>query len=320
MAVLLSAAAFALTSCIGSAFRYRRQVQPHPGDGPAGKVVTLGDSYSAGTGIHTYGYEYDEEFGGYMPPFEFTYRPDRACWRDKTTTPGARYAASHSMEAIMMACNGARREYVDNQFDYLQQQYPADAAAKWNNSVLLVGLGGNDLRTVRGESWPSLLVRCVTERPCHENPLNQVANFGSVEDVLFQLFFRLAQDAAAATIRVTGYPRLFQRAREGSWYDQGCWNVVWIVQEEADWIDSQVDLLDAYMEAAVRRVKATFPQVDIEYISLLDYVNRGACANSDERMVNKEVLTWSGISDASFHMSQLGFDQVYRAFMDSLSA
>lgn len=61
------------------------------------------------------------------------------------------------------------------------------------------------------------------------------------------------------------------------------------------------------------------PQADIEYVSVLDYITKGACADSDERMVNKEVITWSGVSDASFHPTQLGYDQLYRALTDSLS-
>lgn len=320
MAIGLSAAVLTLVSCSATAVRHRSRVQRQPGAGAVGKVVTLGDSFSAGTGIHTYGSEYSEEFGGFIDPYEFTPRPDRDCWREKETTPGARYAASHGMESIMLACKGAMKEHVGNQFAYLNEQYQAEAAMKWNNSVVLVGLGGNDLRTVRPEPWSDVIVRCVTERPCHTEPLNQLGNLAFLEDTLAELFTNIAQEASAATIRVMGYPRLFGRVKEGSWHEQGCWNVVWIMRDEADWIDDQVDRLDERIKAATNRAKAAHPNVDIKYVSTLDYVTRGACSNSTERMINKEVITWSGISDQSFHPSQLGFDAFYNAFMDSLSA
>jgi len=47
------------------------------------KVVTLGDSYSSGTGIHRRGNQYDEEYGGYVAPWKLTVRSDNQCWREK---------------------------------------------------------------------------------------------------------------------------------------------------------------------------------------------------------------------------------------------
>merc|ERR1712051_467169 len=110
--------------------------------------------------------------------------------------------------------------------------YPEDASNKWNNSMILLTGGGNDLRTVGGDNWPTVVRGCITWFNCHTNPKNVVANEQEVEENMTELFSTLAREASAATIRVMGYPKLMQR-NGGK-----CMRVVCgLLYHEADWMD-----------------------------------------------------------------------------------
>lgn len=280
------------------------------------KVVTLGDSYSAGVGIHRAGDQYDEEFGGYPAPYKLTIRSDNECWREKQTTPGPLYATALGKESVFLACKGALNTHVENQLAYANSLYPTDAFNKWEGSVILFTSGGNDLRTQRGEDWPELLKRCILEvnpfQGCDDSSKNQISNWASVQSGAQALYERLARDASKAQIRVMGYPRLMMR-------DPGCSSVTGVSRDEADWMDGISDTLNQHLQAALNAVKADYPSVDIQFVDVRSYITIGACGPKATRQVNDKVLDGVSTSDASFHPTQFGFDRYYTAFAHSLN-
>ncbi|HAP75696.1 MAG TPA: hypothetical protein DCR14_06395 [Acidimicrobiaceae bacterium] len=292
------------------------------------KVVTLGDSYSSGTGIWREDSSYDEQFGGYQSSgLYLTGRSDQECWREWHDTPGPRYAAANNRRSIFLACKGAEASHVGNQVTVMQGQWPTDAAAKWSGAVVLLTAGGNDLRTGRGEDWPSLLERCIIEiNPfggCHDNSNNHINNWSTVQTRLQNLYTSLAQKATNAKIRIMGYPRIMTPTKNwlGIWQ---CPDVTGVTGNEARWIDQQVDALNSRIATAVNNVKAQFPAVDIKYVPVTSYLTVGACFGQQPfAHVNDRVTAWSGsgillTSDASFHPTLLGYRRYYDALVANL--
>lgn len=290
------------------------------------KVVTLGDSYSSGTGIWREDTSYDQQFGGYEDRHLYlTARADRECWREWHDTPGPRHAAAVNARSIFLACKGAEIGNVNHQLRVLQGQWPSDTAAGWQGAKILLTAGGNDLRTRRGETWPELLVRCVLEgNPfggCHSNSNNRIANFDAVEHSLASLYRQLATVAPAATIRVLGYPYIMRPKSSGS---SQCPHVTGVTGNEARWIDKQVDELNARIMKAVAAAKALHPSVDIEFVEVRPLMTVGAChGQSPSAHINDRVTAWLGegllfTSDASFHPTRRGYDVYHDAFVASL--
>jgi len=262
-----------------------------------GKVITLGDSYSSGTGIHKSAKDYE---GG-------------DCWQDRKTTPGARYAQNDGLEVINVACKGDEVPGIKQQFAALAASNPADATNGFNGSTILFTIGGNDLRTNKGESWPSLLKSCIMSfyGKCHEKRENQIANFAELQATVTDLYTQVARDAPKARIRILGYPRLMQRSFL-------CVPVPGLASKAADWADDQVDELNRRLSMAVATVKALSPEgLDIEFVDVKSYFKKGACKTL-KREINAIVLSGLSISDASFHPSQRGYNKYYDALGNSL--
>ena len=134
------------------------------------RVVTLGDSYSAGTGIHRNASDYDDH-GPQAQTFAPSTRIGNSdCSRELDETPGPQLAARLGAESVFVACAGAEIADVANQLD--AAHIPDDGAG----TVVTMTIGGNDLRTVRGENWPATLVRCITSAGCDSSDKNQIAN------------------------------------------------------------------------------------------------------------------------------------------------
>lgn len=317
-----------VTECVLATYHEQRYAGPTYADERA-KVVTLGDSYSSGTGIWREDTSYDEQFGGYEHWYLYlTARSDRECWREWHDTPGPRYAAAVNARSVFLACKGAEIGNVSQQVTVMQGQWPSDAAAGWAGAKILLTAGGNDLRTRRGQTWPELLERCVLEvNPfggCHSNSKNRIANFGAVESNLGALYRRLAEVAPGATIRVLGYPHIMRPKPSGL---SQCPHVTGVTGNEARWIDQQVDELNVRIMRAVTATKALHPNVDIEYVEVRPLMTVGACHGQlPGAHINDRVTAWSadgGIfalftSDASFHPTRLGYDVYHDAFVASL--
>jgi len=261
-----------------------------------GKVVTLGDSYSSGAGIHSKMSDYE---GG-------------SCARDHKTTPGVKYAAAQGLTGVNVACAGGEIPEAFQQFDALQAEHKDEAASGWPDSVFLFTIGGNDIKSFKGEAWPDILTGCIMSfyGGCHEAEENQVANFDEVQAQVTAFYKKVAQGASNARIRVLGYPRLLQR----SWH---CIPVPGLALAAADWADKQIDEVNARLRLAVAATKSAVPGVDIEFVDVTSLMTRGACSMSS-RHVNAIVLDGLGISTAAFHPSQRGYDKYLQGLRSSL--
>ena len=81
------------------------------------RVVTLGDSYSAGTGIHRNASDYDDH-GPQAQTFAPSTRIGNSdCSRELDETPGPQLAARLGAESVFVACAGAVIADIANQID-----------------------------------------------------------------------------------------------------------------------------------------------------------------------------------------------------------
>ena len=199
----------------------------------SGTVIHIGDSYSAGVGLY---------------PDESSYA-DSTCWRDNTYTPAARVAASRGGRLINKSCIGGYAE--DTIPEQFRQAMPAGSDG--TNTLIVLTAGGNDVRTKRDEEWPSLVKRCILKLSftgCNREDANQVGNWADVGSKLDDLYDLIASKAPKANVRVLGYPRMMQP--DSFW---GCPGVTGIGTGEGRWFDSQVDMLNATISAAVARAR-----------------------------------------------------------------
>ena len=288
------------------------------------RVVTLGDSYSSGTGIHRNASDYDDH-----GPAAQTFAPSTRignsdCSRELDETPGPRLAARLGVESVFVACAGAVVADIANQVEVAA--IPGNGAG----TLVTMTIGGNDLRTVRGENWPETLVRCITSAGCDGSADNQIANLAELRTELIEVYAAIGERYPRIAVRVLGYPRLMQS-------DRWCEGVTGFSRSEADWVDEQVDRFNAQILLATR-VAAARTGADITFVSVVEqFDNHGACRFwQRDRYVNdavfgdtlKRSVTADGevrehwddgpltISGASFHPSSKGYD----AYFDALAA
>ncbi len=290
------------------------------------RVVTLGDSYSSGSGIHRNADDYDDQ-GPPSHSFDPSTRlGSGACARELDETPGPRLAAQIGAESVFIACAGAVIEEIPNQVT--AAHIPADGAG----TLVHLTIGGNDIRTARGENWPDALIRCITSSRCDRSDKNQIATFDSIEQQLTDVYTRIGEEYPAITLRALGYPRLMQS-------DRWCEGVTGVSGAEADWIDSQVDELDNRILAAVDSARAA-TGADLRFVSVVDaFANHGACRFwQRDRFVNDAVTGktlsrsqlvdgtvidhWTdgplNFSGSSFHPSTKGYDAYLGVLRSSL--
>lgn len=263
----------------------------------SGTVIHIGDSYSAGVGLY---------------PDESSYA-DSTCWRDNTYTPAARVAASRGGRLINKSCIGGYAE------DTIPEQFrlAMPVGSDGTNTLIVLTAGGNDVRTKRDEEWPSLVKRCILKLSftgCNREDANQVGNWADVGSKLDDLYDLIASKAPKANVRVLGYPRMMQP--DSFW---GCPGVTGIGTGEGRWFDSQVDMLNATISAAVARAR-TRTRVDFKFVDVASYfADGGACRRwSADRLVNDRIGSLFDPSKSSFHPSAKGWDAYYRALAASL--
>lgn len=294
---------------------------------PVERVVTLGDSYSSGLGIHADASDYDD----HGPPTHSFAADTRlggsTCHRELDTSAGAQLAAPLRAESIVAACAGATITDVANQLA------AADIQGSGSGTLVQLTIGGNDLRTRGGDAWTGVLIDCILSSRCDRVDANQPVNVGAIRRDATELLASIGNDLGDATIRVVGYPRLMQPQRFG------CPGVTGIGRSEAEWIDDRVDDLNAALaSAAVLSRLAT--GADIRYVSVVDeFDGHGSCRVwQRDRYVNDAVFgeTYTRragpdgsvderfadgtftVSAASFHPSQAGYDAFTRAITASL--
>lgn len=290
------------------------------------RIVTLGDSYSSGLGIHRDGSDYDD----HGPP-EHSFDPDTrlgasTCHREIDTTPGPRIARERGLESVFLACAGASIADMSNQ---------VEAAAIPNagaGTTVVLTVGGNDARTEDGGGWPDALIECITTFGCDDDS-GGIANADEIEARLAIFLAELVGEYPRLVVRVPGYPALMQPDR---W---GCLGVTGVGRAEANWIDEQVAVLDAAIQRAVATVDGS-AEYDLEYVPVDgEFDGHGACRTFQrDRFVNDALkgerywreMTADGevvdhyddglftISASSFHPSQAGYDAYLRALDVSL--
>ena len=290
------------------------------------RVVTLGDSYGSGTGIHADASDYDDQ-GPARQSFNRSERLGHsACLRELDETPGARLADELGVDSVFIACAGAVIAEIPNQVE------AADIPGDGRGTLVNVIIGGNDLRTVRGKNWPDVLVRCITSSHCHQSDDNQISNLDSIHSDLLEVYTALGEKYPEVAVRVLGYPRLMQS-------DRWCEGVTGVSRAEADWIDDQADRLNARIGSAVVMARVR-TGADIRFVSVTDeFDNHGACRFwQRDRYVNdlvigetlKRSMTAGGevhnhwndgltnVSSSSFHPSKKGYDAYFSALTASL--
>jgi lysophospholipase L1-like esterase len=295
-----------------------RHAKATSGSASKGKIITIGDSYSCGLGIHNDYDEYDEKYGGTVTYKAVTYNFNDSgkCLRDKSTTPGAVLAKAMGKENIMLACTGAEVRHALQQFDYLGALYPTDAANKWKGTIFHMTVGTNDLRAKSGDSPTEIIINCIAElsftKGCDDFSKQQISNLNTVEDRLVDFYSYLAEKASGATSRVMGYPKPMNR--------KGICGLVGISGQEADWLDTQMMSVNSITKAVVQKTRELYPSVNIEYVDVLNYFSSGACGNpTTTNDVRGYAFSWkSAVTIASFHPTQKGYDAYCEALADSL--
>ena len=310
---LASVGALATTAQASSTGRARTAID---------RVVTLGDSYSSGSGIHRNASSYDDH-GPESHSFDRSTRlGSSACQRELDETPGPRLAEQLAAESVFVACAGAVIREIPAQVR--AAEIPGDG----EGTLITMTIGGNDVRTARDENWPDALLRCITSVGCDRSAQNRMANFDEIRRDLIETYVAIGDEYPNVAVRALAYPRLMQS-------DRWCEGVTGVSRDEADFIDEQVDLLNREVETAttVARVRTG---ADIRYVSVIDeFDNHGACRFwQRDRYINDAVFGdslrrsmledgtirehWTdgpiNVSTASFHPSSSGYD----AYLDAL--
>ncbi len=326
--LLAAAAATVALVGVGTTTSARPEAVPPASLERIERLVTLGDSYSSGSGIHRNASSYDDH-GPEAHSFDRSTRlGSSACQRELDETPGPRLAGQLDAESVFVACAGAVIREIP------AQVRAADIPGDGDGTLVTITIGGNDLRTVRDENWPDALVRCITSARCHESSRNQMANLDDLREELVEAYRAIGEEYPDITVRVLGYPRLMQG-------NGRCDGVTGISGDEADWIDEQSDLLNHEIGVAAARARG-WTGADIRYVDVTDeFDNHGACRFwQRDRYVNDAVFGdslrrsqladgtvrehWTdgplNISTASFHPSSKGYDAYLAALGASLPA
>ncbi|HUV19251.1 MAG TPA: SGNH/GDSL hydrolase family protein [Ilumatobacteraceae bacterium] len=290
------------------------------------RVVTLGDSYSSGSGIHRNASSYDDHGPAAHSFNRFTRLGSSACQRELDETPGPRLATQLDADSVFVACAGAVIREIPAQIR------AADIPGDGDGTLVTMTIGGNDLRTVRDENWPDALTRCITSMRCHDSSKNQMANLDQIREDLVATYRSIGERYPDIAVRVLAYPRLMQG-------NGRCDGVTGISGDEADWIDEQVDLLNHQIEVAAARARG-ITGADIRFVDVTDeFDNHGACRFwQRDRFVNDAVFGdsfrrsqladgtvqehWTkgpfNVSTASFHPSSKGYDAYLATLRTSL--
>lgn len=137
---------------VGTTVSARTETTPSVSLARIERVVTLGDSYSSGSGIHRNASDYD----GHGPEAHSFDRSTRlgssACQRELDETPGPRLADQLDADSVFIACAGAVIREIP------AQVRAADIPGDGGGTLVTITIGGNDLRTVRDE-YPAITVR-----------------------------------------------------------------------------------------------------------------------------------------------------------------
>lgn len=254
-------------------------------------VITLGDSYACGNGIHRLRKDYC----------------DASCFVERDMIPGGKYAFRQGLDHIITACSRHRINQTVAQWDDLQLSYPEEATGLWEGSLLIISAGINSARSIRNGTFEQRLIQCLTSH-CRHDENNRIENYDEVQEELEAFYTKLATEAAEATVRVMGYPKVFNSNR------LRCF-VAGVSVRDANFFDSNVLGVNDKIIEAIENVKKNFPDFDIQYVDLTKYYTNGACSPFRTRQIRN---INPHLRETSFHPTQWGYDKSYAALLDSL--
>merc|ERR1719420_2138909 len=81
-------------------------------------------------------------------------------------------------------------------------------------------------------------------------------------------------------------------------------------------MDEQVELANDRLRQGVADVKALYPSVDMEFVSMTGVITRGACASSGKEIGGFSIF--GGLGPQTFHPLQAGYDKYGEALSASL--
>jgi len=276
-----------------------------------GTVFTLGDSYSSGVGVHDSFGDYDQEAGcQLLPEFKF-------CCRSLNLTAGARYARVVGMEYVNLACGGHATNRMERTFKnqlLRNPEFSGHVARQFENDVIHFTIGGNNIRTNSDDGWEGTISRCLYQWTCHKNTENYIKNFDEIEELLVSLFSLIASRASKARIRAMGYPHL--AGWKSRWWP--CLSFPGLRRDDATFLDTLVDDLNAVIQRGVERTRARYPGVDFKFVDVSGYLTEGACMRTKQDVYGIDVIQWPPVSPRYLHPTPQGYERYAVALADSL--
>lgn len=79
-------------------------------------------------------------------------------------------------------------------YNITNQINTADIPGAGNGTLIVLSIGGNDLRSADGSTWPTVLSRCLTTQgACHTETENQIDDFAEVHDDAITAYTEIAE-------------------------------------------------------------------------------------------------------------------------------
>jgi hypothetical protein len=269
------------------------------------RVVTIGDSFAAGTGIH-------DNFGSYDVP---------SCWRETDENFSSKLAKAVTGSAanqINVSCIGAEYPQVISQIDQV-----GSLPNEGNRSLILLYAMGNDVRSISGKAWPKIVEACVIDGPkeCSSDPSLEFSNGAEVANRAQSLYETLLLRYPRATIRVLGYPRLFTPGiTDGKPYCYLGQAVgyrglgIYMSAAEALWADSKVDSLNGLLKSKVDQLST---RGNIRFIDVnVFFTEDGFCRARSNKGLNGIIgngfpIAQTNVLFSSFHPNRIGHQKIY---------
>jgi lysophospholipase L1-like esterase len=274
------------------------------------RVVTIGDSFAAGTGIH-------DNFGSYDVP---------SCWRETDenfSSKMAKLTTGSAANQINVSCIGAEYPQVVSQIDQVGT-LPNDG----NRSLILLYAMGNDVRSINGKAWPKIVEACVIDgSECSSDKNLEFGNGAEVANRATSLYETLLTRYPRATIRVLGYPRLFTPGiTDGRPYcylgqATGYRGLgIYMSAAEAQWADSKVDSLNALLKSKVDLLSS---RGNIRFVDVNPFFTEdGFCRARTNKGLNGIIgngfpIAQTNVLFSSFHPNRVGHQKIYELLAQS---
>lgn len=289
------------------------------------QVVTLGDSYSAGTGTRNKQWEYDQEAVVTYVQTLYSRIPvvGSPCWRKSDENTGALLArrfAGGIANQKNLACAGAEKPQLDAQIASLN--YPNGGAGVLVNLTAF----GNDVRTTGGLGWPAVVTFCgiAGNAPCNDPAKYGVteAEAARIASLAADSYQKLLDKMPNATIRVLSYPHLFEPAQESNSGAYSCpqgtkgFNTLSTGLDFSGDEGRFIDQLEDQFNGLLRRVVGGFSarNSNIQFVDVQSYYgDKGAC-----KLVTGQPINQVNVTDFNPVFSAIGLEPKPTAEVSSL--